>query len=246
MFFKGIKYHFLFLICLFSVNLVLKCQTYGPKSQKSVKLPTAHSPVSPPASYGYLSVKKNDPLKADGFKPHRVASKPSQVDPAVFRARAVAEEADYLKGVAAYDEKKAALAQQQAFKEAEKARQELDVQQARSRIAMDLNPEALSVDDPVKLYEQTMARRRAARDAAIDSAIKDLEKQAKDADWVLKFLENEKNELSEDDQQALARNVQQTGEITKKLNELNERRKKLEAAGVQKHENNAVGGMMNY
>ncbi len=141
-----------------------------------------------------------------------------------------------MKEVAAYNER---MAQQEAFKQAEQARlaqQDQYERQARSRVAMGRNPEALSDEDNAAIsydsnqaYLRNVGRQRAARDVAI----KDLEKQVKDLGWVLQFLKNERSTLSVDDEQALARNVEQTGEITKKLSELNKRIKQLEAAGAQ-------------
>lgn len=229
MFFKGIKFYFLFLVCLFLVNSVLRCappRFFDMDDNPQKKLVEGSTPLTD-AETARRQVTYTSSTSG------RTSPKSPQVDQkAAFRAKAVAEETAYLKEVAAYNER---MAQQKAFEEskrAQAAQQEMDVRQARSRIAMGRNPGALSVDDyqdPAKLYERTMARQR----AAIDVTVQDLNNQVKDSKWILQFLKNERSTLSEDDTQALARNVEQTGEITKKLSELNKRIKQLEAAGVQ-------------
>lgn len=233
MFFKGIKFYFLFLVCLFLVNSVLRCappRFFDMDDNPQKKLVEGSTPLTD-AETARRQVTYTSSTSG------RTSPKSPQVDQkAAFRAKAVAEETAYLKEVAAYNER---MAQQEAFKQAEQARlaqQDQYERQARSRVAMGRNPEALSDEDNAAIsydsnqaYLRNVGRQRAARDVAI----KDLEKQVKDLGWVLQFLKNERSTLSEDDKQDLARNVEQTGEITKKLSELNKRIKQLEAAGAQ-------------
>lgn len=176
MFFKGIKYYFLFLICLFSVNLVLKCPPSGSKGFKSSELSTAPRQASPPPRFydfesddetpvtteetrkrlARLEQKKSlvrtSPSSPVGETQTVSPKKPSQLEIAINEA---ALRRQMKEGKQVFDQIQAAQDAQQA----------VYMKETQQRLRRGQDPSALSSDDyqdPSKLYETTMARKQAA------------------------------------------------------------------------------------
>lgn len=247
MFFKGIKYCFLFLICLFSVNLVLKSQG-GSKGSKSPELSTAPRQASPPSRFydfesddGLTPVttaqtrerlarleKKKSSGRTSPSSPVRGAQtvspkKPSQLEMAINEA---ALRRQINEGKKVFDQIQVA--------------QDADIQ----RVLLQRGGRPKSYDDYLAEgldSDQAYLRSVGGQQAARDLTVQDLNDQVANLNALKDGLQRERlylqklraqQDLSEDELQTLQRNVQQSGEITKKLNELNERRKKLQEGSI--------------
>lgn len=235
MFFKGIKYPFLFLVCLFAVDSILNCQG-GKKG-------SATSGNTSPTRMFYDPIDDSQgpsPFQRVGTNAAKEAAAKKAATEAAQKAQEELEIARYKQEMDDYNQRREIELQRAAFENSqqiENAQREKDLAVARARVARgSRNPTALSRSDLSDITStrdpnQYFARKVAIQQAARAVNLKDLNYQAEDLRASLKSLKA--GRLSIDEEQALQRNIDQAGEITKKLSALNKEIKFMQEGGSQ-------------